>query len=173
MKIPSEQECLNLLDEAAAAAVKDHSIRVMKIALAVAKKLQARGIEVNLELVKAAALLHDILKLNSTFCHAKEGGDYLRKKGMSKVARLVESHAIGNIHDPLFRPGTIEEKIILYADLRANPGKIVSLDERFKYIMQTYSASDEEMKKYYKFAKKIEKELLGASTELDIKERGE
>ncbi|MBT5022925.1 HDIG domain-containing protein [Candidatus Woesearchaeota archaeon] len=168
MLIPTEKECFEILKKSGSESLKDHSMRVMKIAVAVAKKLINKGIEVDIPLVTAAALLHDVKKLDANICHAKEGGEFLRKNGMSKVASIVEKHALCNLNDSRFVPLTIEEKIVLYADLRANPGKVVSLEARFEYIKETYPTADEELKKLYNFAKDIEIELIGEDTELGI-----
>ncbi|MBT7902998.1 HDIG domain-containing protein [Candidatus Woesearchaeota archaeon] len=166
--IPTETECIEILKEAGAKPLLNHSQRVKKIALAVSKKLISQGIEIDIPLIIASALLHDITKLSATICHMKEGGELLRSKGLDKIAKIVERHGLTSINDPEFTPSTYEEKIIFYSDLRANPGKIVSLKERFEYIKNAYPHIGPKIQTYYEFAKKIELELLGKEPNLEL-----
>ncbi|MBU2561001.1 MAG: HDIG domain-containing protein [Nanoarchaeota archaeon] len=162
-RIPSEQECLELMAEAGlASAVVRHSISVKNFALGLADDVERRGIAVNRPLLSAAALLHDIKKLDAEVCHGIEGGDFLRRKGFPEVASVVEKHCLINLDDPSFVPKTAEEKLLMYADLRVSTGKIVSLDERFDYIRKRYRPkSPQELQEYLAFAKKLEWDLFG------------
>ncbi|MBN1544641.1 HDIG domain-containing protein [Candidatus Woesearchaeota archaeon] len=162
-RIPSEQECLELIAEVGlASAVVMHSISVKKLALALADDVEKRGMAVNRPLVSAAALLHDIKKMDAEVCHGIEGGDFLRKKGFHEVASVVEKHCLINLDDPYFVPKTTEEKIIMYSDLRVSTGKVVTLDERFDYIKKRYKPKNPKaFQEYIAFAKQLEWELLG------------
>ena len=91
MKIPTEQECIALLEEMEVAdAILGHSVRVHSVAMDVCDALEKNGVVVNRELVTASALLHDIFKLQSGKHHPIKGGEFLRDKGMSKVASVIE-----------------------------------------------------------------------------------
>jgi len=170
-RIPSESECLALMDEIdLAPTVRNHSLIVQKFALCLADDLDKKGVKVNKELVSAAALLHDIMKLDAQVCHGIEGGEFLRKKGFHEVASVVEKHCLNNLEDPDFVPQTTEEKLLMYADLRVGTGKVVSLSERFKYIKEKYNPKDPmKFNEYIAFAKQLEWELLG-KLEKDKKE---
>jgi molybdenum cofactor cytidylyltransferase len=162
-RIPTEAECLALMDEIdLAPTVRNHSLVVQKFALCLADDLAKQGVKVDKNLVSAAALLHDIMKLDAQFCHGIEGGEFLRKKGFHEVASVVEKHCLNNLDDPYFVPRTTEEKLLMYADLRVGTGKIVSLSERFKYIKEKYNPNDPmKFNEYMAFAKQLEWELLG------------
>lgn len=83
---------------------------------------------VDLSLVQAGALLHDIGRGSThTIAHAQQGADLLRSKGFSeKIARIVECHTgAGLTADECSMlgllprdcmPATIEEKIVCHAD---------------------------------------------------------
>jgi len=162
-RIPSEQECLELMAEMNLAhAVFNHSIAVKNVALRFADELEARGIRVNRPLIAAAALLHDIMKLDAEVCHGIEGGEFLRKKGFHEVASIVEKHCLSNLEDPDLVPKTTEEKLLIYSDLRVKGGNFVSLEERFDYIRERYPAKRPGMwDKAFVFAKELEAELFG------------
>jgi len=162
MKVPTYEECIQLLEEAGAAdRLLGHSLRVHSVAMGVCDTLEKKGVSVDRDLVSAAALLHDIRKIHAREHHATEGGDYLRERGMSRVAAVVDKHVIGHIGHPELTPTTTEEKIIFYADLRANPGKIVPLEERFSYVREKYPhLGEEKIARAFDFAKAIEREFL-------------
>jgi uncharacterized protein len=83
---------------------------------------------VDLSLVQAGALLHDIGRGSThTIAHAQQGADLLRSKGFSeKIARIVECHTgAGLTADECSMLGllprdciplTMEEKIVCHAD---------------------------------------------------------
>lgn len=162
-RIPSEQECFDLMAEVSlASAVLHHSIIVKAFALKLAEQIEEGGIEVNKPLLLASALLHDIMKLDAEVCHCIEGGQFLRGKGFHEVASIVEKHCLNNLGEHTLVPKTTEEKLLMYADLRVSKGKVVSLEERFDYIKDRYKPKDpNKFKEVFLFAKQLEWELFG------------
>jgi len=159
MRIPSPDECFEILmKHEVPLAIVHHCELVCDVAVKIADKLVKRGIKVDKDLVIAAALLHDIGKLKKE-PHLRHGGELLRKLGLERIAQVVERHGLVEFGNDDFIPKTIEEKIVFYADKRANPGKIVGLEERFDYLKKKYSMSGH-VDKEYEFTKKLEKELL-------------
>ena len=158
-KIPTKEECIELLRKnnvpdniiAHSSAVCDFSMKICDI-------LEKRGINVDRDLVAAAALLHDVKKL-APGEHEIEGASYAESFGFPEVAILIKKHGLKRCHEDEFKPKTWEEKIIFYSDKRIKNDKTVSVDERFEYIKQKYKRGvvDREIK----LTKKIEKELLG------------
>ena len=159
MKIPTKEECIGLLRKNN---VPDniiaHTKKVCEFSLKVCGVLEERGIKVNRKLVAAAALLHDIKKLKPGD-HEIEGAKYIESLGYPEVSVLIKKHGLKHSFNEEFIPKTWEEKIIFYSDKRVKNDKVVSIDERFEYIKQTYKREDVE--KEIKFTKEIEKELLG------------
>ena len=132
-----------------------HSKAVCSVATDIAERLTKDGIKIDKDLVIAGALLHDVRKLEKD--HARAGARLLEGLGLIRVARIVKAHGLYHLEDENFAPRTLEEKIVFYADKRVVHDKIVSLEERFKYLKERYGTEDN---KYYHYTKKIEKELL-------------
>ena len=161
-RIPTEQECLELMAELSLApSLMNHCIAVKKHAMIFADRIEAKGESVNRALLAAAALLHDVKKLDAQFCHGVEGGDFLRDKGFHEVARVVETHCLNNLDEKHLVPQTNEEKLLMYADLRTNRGRLVSIDERFDYIKERYRPKNpDNFQRYMDFVRMMEKELF-------------
>ena len=166
-RIPSQSECLELMAEVdLASAVVRHSVAVKNIALGFAEDLEKQGVLVNKPLLCAAALLHDIMKTGAQVCHGIEGGEFLRSKGFHEVASVVEKHCLSNLDDLRFIPKTIEEKLLMYADLRISEGSTVSLDERFSQLKKRYKPTNpENFKRYLNFARQLEINLFKKNKE--------
>ena len=103
-------------------------------------------------------MLHDVKKLTKGD-HVAEGAEYIKSLGYPDVAKLIKTHGLVHIMNDEYYPKTWEQKIVFYADKRANGDKLVSVDERFGYIKKRYNKPevDEELR----ITKEIEKELLG------------
>ncbi|MBI4448035.1 HD domain-containing protein [Candidatus Woesearchaeota archaeon] len=156
--IPNFRQCVNLLTEYA---VKEtiffHSFSVANYALKTAETLEKKGHKINKELVLAAALLHDIKKLNAKH-HTKEGAELLENLGYEEVAEIVKKHGFECLEkNP---PKTIEEKIVFYADKRDEWGQIVTLEERFEKLKERYGPN-QNWGQFYEYTKSLEKELIG------------
>ena len=155
-KIPSKEECLDILNKNKTPSnVIEHCKTVCKVAEDIAEKLIKKGIKVNKKLVIAAALLHDIEREKEN--HRAEGTKLLKSIGLSEVSEVIKKHSLYGIEDERVQPKTVEEKIVFYADKRANGNKIVSLKERFEDIKKRYKV---DLIEEFEFAKKIEEELL-------------
>lgn len=108
--------------------VISHVEKVTKKALEIGKILKERGFKVDLELLEMGGYLHDIGRsVTHGIGHAVESGKILRKLGFSEpLIRLVEHHTGAGITAeeasklglPVkdYIPGTLEEKILAYAD---------------------------------------------------------
>jgi uncharacterized protein (TIGR00295 family) len=122
--IPSPEECVRLLREnGCSERVIKHCKAVRDVAIKIAEKTNA-----NLELVEAAALLHDIgrSKTHGIF-HGIEGVKIAKKIGLpNNIVRIIERHLGAGIPKaeakklglPLkdYIPITLEEKIVCHAD---------------------------------------------------------
>ena len=159
MTIPTKQQCLEILKSSN---VPDNIISHLKtvcdFSMKVVDSLEKRGVRVNRDLVAAAALLHDIKKVQSSE-HEIEGAKFVKQLGFPEVAEVIRKHGLSNLDKQGLVPKTWEEKIVFYSDKRVQSSKIVSVDERFGYIKQRYKREDVE--KEMNFTKKVEKELLG------------
>lgn len=148
MPLPSREQCIELLKQHKNPEhIIEHSLQVERIANYLARKLKERGLDIDLDLVSRAALLHDIAKfstLNSDIRHGKVGQEILLEKGYPKIAQISREHALSEI----LRKGALqswESRVVYYADKRVNDNKIVSLEERFGYLRERYGKKSKEI----------------------------
>ncbi|HWR97426.1 MAG TPA: HD domain-containing protein [Candidatus Methanoperedens sp.] len=138
---PSTATCRRLLvSHGVPEHIRRHSARVAGVARRLASALRKRGERIDVALVEAAALLHDVAKapcLESRLDHAAEGGRVLRELGLTSVAAVVERHVHLGPWDP--RGPVTEAEVVNYADKRVLYEDIVSLEERFRDLIARYS----------------------------------
>jgi len=103
-------------------------VNVTKIALRIANQLIFRGYDVDIRLVEAGALLHDIGRSQShEVDHAVVGAEIARGLGLSeKLVLIIERHIGAGIPESEAKalglpardyfPVSLEEKIVSYAD---------------------------------------------------------
>lgn len=137
----------------------DHSIEVAKVALYLSTELNKRGQEIDLLLVEAASLLHDLTKTESFKTkedHAWTGSQVLKEMGYEKVGDVVAQHIwLSHEVDPLF---VSEEEVVNYADKRVMHNRVVSLEERFKDLRIRYGKDPEGMR-YLRRMEKVVQEI--------------
>jgi len=136
--------------------VVSHMNQVKNICDILADKFIKKGHKINKKTLSNAALVHDLFRVcdfrdfdpkkidqkitkedikvwthlrekYGKIGHVKAIGDFLRNKGETTFATLVERHDFYNV-DKL---KTLEEKILFYADKRVDHDVIVSLKKRF------------------------------------------
>ncbi len=162
MKIPTEKQCFALLEKYEVPGnVIRHSVLVDRVCMYIGKRLAEKGISVNLELLHAAGLLHDIAKIwclgKKEKYHGKEGRIILEREGFPEVGKIVEVHQMKELID-----GTLtswEGKILNYADKRAGD-KISPLGERFAYFRERYARYMTAINKAEPIVRKMEKEIF-------------
>jgi uncharacterized protein len=110
---------------------------VAEVALRIAGELVGAGYEVNLGLVEAGALLHDLGRGRTHGVdHGVVGGEMARGLGLAEaVARIVERHIGAGLPEGeavelglprgCYVPETLEEKIVTYADKLIEGGREV------------------------------------------------
>jgi len=97
--IPTSRECEVILTTTfhVEKGVYDHSHMVARLAVQMGTALNDAGCDLDLDLILAGALLHDIAK--GTSQHAVAGGRILREMGYPRVADIAASHVDIVIHD--------------------------------------------------------------------------
>ena len=156
MKIPTRDECYKLM---CAMEMMDHivvhSMQVCRVATLLAENLKPAGIQFNYDLIRAAALLHDITKTRSFKTqenHAETGRQYLAELGYGEVGSLVRQHVKLDEYPQTVSIG--ETEIINYADKRVLHDKVVSLEKRKDYILEKYAKVAEHRKLIYRLWEK-------------------
>ncbi len=151
-----------------------HSEAVCNTALEIAGFIDKEAVAVNLSLVEAGSLLHDIgrCKVNS-LAHGFIGGQIILSKCWAvELKRIAETHILGGLTEQEavklglppadYTPKTIEEKICCYADKLNLEAKRVSVDERFQVWVSKYGETPL-IKEAYRRVKTIENELTKLS----------
>jgi uncharacterized protein len=145
MNIPTKQECYGFIRELGMMDhIVDHSEQVCRVAVCLADNLRRGGAHLNIDLIRAAALLHDITKTRSFTTqenHAETGGMFLQKRGYREVGRIVAQHV--KLDTYTAANGLVEAEIVNYADKRVLHDQIVSLADRMAYILEKYADSIE------------------------------
>jgi putative nucleotidyltransferase with HDIG domain len=143
-----------------------HSMQVCRVATVLAENLKPVGIQFNCDLIRAAALLHDITKTRSFKTqenHAETGEQYLAELGYGEVGNLVRQHVRLDEYPQNVSLG--EAQIINYADKRVLHENVVSLDKRAEYILEKYTKVAEDRRRVYMLWEKtreIEAEIFVA-----------
>jgi putative nucleotidyltransferase with HDIG domain len=116
-----------------------HSLEVARVALFISIELNKKGQRIDLGLVEAASLLHDLMKtecLRTKEDHAQTGSQVLKGMGYERVGEVVAQHIwLCKEGDP---SSISEEEIVNYADKRVMHDRIVSLEERFSDLKERY-----------------------------------
>ena len=146
--------------------VMRHSRAVCGVALYLARRLEGRGMFLDRELVRSAALLHDITKRHSfktPLDHALTGAKLLKHLGYPSIASVVRQHVRISRSRP---PGRLSEtEIVNYADKRVVEDRITSLEKRVAYIVGRYGHTPEILKRIEENMQRIfdlEKEIFAA-----------
>jgi putative nucleotidyltransferase with HDIG domain len=134
--IPDAAECEVLLGSVRGAApkVRRHSRLVAAAAAAIGRELVRAGEPLDLKLIQAGALLHDIAKGEKG--HARAGAAYLRHLGFDRVAGIVAQH-----NDLEKDAATVDEAAVVFvADKYICGEAIVSLAQRFALALDRFGA---------------------------------
>jgi uncharacterized protein len=162
--IPSREECLSLMGRYAMLEnIVSHSFEVAKVALFIAGELNKRGGTLDLGLVEAASLLHDLTKtecLKTKDDHAQTGSHQLKRMGYERVGEVVAQHIwLAKEGDPAC---VSEEEIVNYADKRVMHDRIVPLEERFSDLKARYGVNQKAMD----YLERLQKETYGIENKI-------
>lgn len=117
--------------------IRAHSEKVTLVALALTDWLVNAGVQLNRNAVEVGALAHDIAKtpcIKSGKLHAVEGEKILQQMGYPELGYLVRLHVYLPEDHPLD-----ECMVVNYADKRVKHDEIVTLGDRWDYILERYS----------------------------------
>lgn len=165
--IPTQDRCLAVLREhAVSEGVVGHSQMVARVAGGLAARLTTAGLCLNVDLVVAAAMLHDIARDSSD--HAAMGAYLITRLGYRRVAPVVEHHM-----DLVAEPGCLvdEAELLFLADKLVEDDHIVDLDTRLATRLNRFASQPaaegavrERMKTAQELSRRVGR-LLGESTE--------
>ena len=132
--IPTRAECEAILvTQSVALPQVRHSRRAAEVAERIALALERSGLPLNVELVRAGALLHDLAKGQPN--HAAVGAEFLRSMDFPRVATVVGAHT-----ELDFLDGQLDERAIVYlADKLVRGDNVVTLEQRFQPALARFS----------------------------------
>ena len=144
INIPSEDACRRIIsDMGMLENIVAHSRQVCRVSLFLTDSLGLP--ELNRELIRAAALLHDITKTRSFRTqedHAETGARLIADLGYPEVAGIVGQHVRLTRYCSTSEP-PVDAEVVNYADKRVLHDRIVPLRERMGYILEKYGSAPE------------------------------
>lgn len=144
VRVPPVDECLQIMeDHAMMPNIRRHSLMVARVAAVMGEALNRKGSNLDIALIIAGALLHDIAKTQSL----REGGNHVEmgqrivsEMGYPEVAWIVGSHVDAG---PEIARSIDEATVVNYADKRVQHERLVSLGERLRDLVMRYGKTPE------------------------------
>ena len=142
-----------------------HCVQVWRLARSIASQLRKANpsLDINMPLLEAATLLHDIDKMAPKLPgehHPDAAVRILREHEFDEVADVVRTHPLHAILDQSIAPKTMEQKLLFLADKMVK-NKITGVDERFA-LWHAENLPKEALRilnEAYPKVKKLEKEI--------------
>ena len=130
-KIPTEQECFEILkDYGTPPHVIRHCTEVSRVAVSIGERLNEKGYNINIPLLRASTLLHDVARVHDE--HEKVGAEYLKTLGMDQVAGLVALHTHYKDFNPVEEIKEID--LLCVGDRTVVENEFVGVEKRMEYI---------------------------------------
>ena len=145
ISVPDETGCMALLEKYNTPEhIVLHSRAVWEVGKVIGEGLLSKNHPIDMDLLRAACLLHDIAKylciIEKNRYHDVMGGEILTQEQLPAVAAIVVQHVmLREENDDSIK----EEHVVFYADKRVVHDKVVTLEERFQYLVDTYARKPE------------------------------
>lgn len=111
--------------------VQRHCDEVARVAVVIAERLKDKGIQINVDELRGAALVHDMLRTEKN--HDKLGAEVLMNMELPHEAELVRRHMT---YYPFNHADRFKEiDILCLADRLVKEDRYVGLDERMQYLI--------------------------------------
>jgi uncharacterized protein len=160
--LPSREQAINILRKNnCPPKVIIHCQTVADLALEIAKKIQCNGLQVDLKLVEAGALLHDMGRSKTHLVdHGVVGGQIAKSEGLPQpLIDIIKRHVGGGITaeeaerfgwpKDVYTPMTLEEKIVSYADKLTDKSKRVPIDLEIERLQVEHKDAAERVRKLH------------------------
>jgi len=136
LHIPSEAECRVLLDDVfrVETPIVRHGKAVAQVAVRLGEELNRAGCALDVPLLGAAGLLHDLARRESD--HARAGARLLREVGFDAVADLVATHMDIAVDE---REPVAAAEVVYLADKVVQGVRRVPLEERFRANVERHA----------------------------------
>ena len=145
MDLPTDRECFRIIRKMEMMDhIVDHSVMVSNVAVCLGLNIKKKKHCINIDLVRKAALLHDITKTRSFSTgeiHSETGASLVVDMGYPEIGEVIRQHVM---LDELSQDSPVSEpEIVNYADKRVLHDQVVSLDRRLAYIRERYGSRPE------------------------------
>ena len=139
MHAPTTLECEVILNDicGVSANVRAHCLKVSEIAVLMGQSLGAAGCRLDLDAVRAGAMLHDIAKGRAH--HETEGGRLVRSLGFDRIGRIIAAHT----DFPAGSDPPIENKLVFLADKLVKGTELVTIEERYENSSRAFALTAE------------------------------
>ncbi len=147
--LPNREQALRLLQtNNVPSHVVNHCIAVSFFAIEIAHKLQAKGLQVNLQLLEVGALLHDLGRSKShTVDHGVVGAQIGQTMNLPlALINIIKRHVGAGITiqeaqklcwpEDIYVPQTLEEKIVCYADKRVDQDVVIPIETEIQRLQK-------------------------------------
>ena len=161
-KLPSREQSVNLLFENGCSPnVVRHCKAVADLAIELSKTLKKKGRNIDVKLVEAGALLHDIGRSRThTINHLIEGVRIAESAGLpNSVVLIIKRHVGGGVTPEEaaklgwpkddYVPGSLEEKIVCYADKLIEGSNRVPIQVTIDQLSMLNNGAAERVKKLH------------------------
>ena len=133
-----------------------HSWAVMDKALELAQPLLRTGMNLDMDLIRVGALLHDVARLEDL--HGQRGGWYFDQLGYPRIAQLIRNHC--DLDDLVLN----EDALIFLADKMTSGTNAVTLEERFAKSWHKCRTEEEKQFHQARYAAAIEIQAIYEAT---------
>jgi uncharacterized protein len=146
-ELPNREQAVKLLvDNNCPPQVVNHCLAVTELALEIARKLQANGHKIDLQVVEVGAVLHDIGRSRThNVDHSVIGAQIAEILGLPQpVVNIIKRHVGAGITPEeaewlgwpkdVYVPQTLEEKVVCYADKRIDHDKVVPIEKEIERL---------------------------------------
>jgi uncharacterized protein len=160
--LPSREQAIQLLRENnCPPVVIRHCEAVADLALEIATKLQSKGLKINLELVQAGALLHDIGRSKThKVNHGLIGSQIAKSEHLPEsISNIIKRHVGGGITTEEatqfgwpkdnYMPQSIEEKVVSYSDKLIDREERVPIDLEIQRLSVGHKEAAEKVRKLH------------------------
>ncbi|KAF0233894.1 MAG: hypothetical protein FD177_1306 [Desulfovibrionaceae bacterium] len=141
---PSDMQCYAFWDEYDMLPhIREHSLGVARVATSLALAAARAGLDVDMQTVRASALLHDIAKtytIRHGGNHSQLGGAWMQERTGNPLLAMGIIHHVHWPWDVDVRAYFLPMAII-YGDKRVRHDTVVTLDERFDDLYSRYGTT--------------------------------
>lgn len=169
-------ECEELYEKYATPAhIRRHCKAVCRAALILARELNLYGFNLDLELIRGAALLHDLVRLKEN--HAGEAAKILLDIGYQEEAAIILVHMDYDMAKTLSDISEVD--LVCFGDRVVREDEFVGLSARMEYVVEKARGNEAAINRIRSREKETElllkeiEQLIGMSIEELMNKKGE